>query len=34
MCVCVSDPAEIIETRRNDQAGGRFEYYVHYEGCK
>ena len=28
------DPAEIIERRNNDQARGRSEYYVHYEGCK
>ena len=30
----LSDPAKIIEMRRNEQAGGRYEYYVHYEDCK
>ncbi len=30
----LSDTAEVIETRTNEQAGGRVEYYVHYEGCE
>ena len=34
LSVLFIDPAEVIETRRNEQAGGRQEYYVHYEGCE
>ena len=30
----ILDAAEVIETRVNDQAGGRHEYYIHYDGCK
>ena len=29
-----SDAAEIIESRINEQNGGRCEFYVHYDGCK
>ena len=34
MKISISDLAEIIETRVNEQAGKRFEYYVHYDGCE
>ena len=27
-----TDSAEVIEVRSNPQEGGRYEYYVHYEG--
>ncbi|GFU88045.1 histone acetyltransferase [Trichonephila clavipes] len=27
-------PAEIIQVRSSEQDCGKYEYYVHYDGCK